>query len=289
MDEIVLEYETTKGVDSTSFKPDTDVIKLGRKKVTSLILDPISHCSNLRRLWLNDNQLESIDLSPLSHCTRLEILSISGNNLSSIDLAPLKHCSELKELYLHKNNIESIDLAPLRDTKKLSILFLDRNRLRRVQLDALFECNSLHEIRLWKNLMPSVNVSPLFYLPHFRTLHIEEDKVLTMDLTLRYLAEEIRTNRFIQGVVKHRRIEWLDYSPLSIRSGWPGVRSRLLEILSRTPSQNNAALVRGFFEAFGLAATPEKNVQLKDVILSIPEDIGYSDALNIIEQKIASY
>ncbi|MHA2425522.1 MAG: leucine-rich repeat domain-containing protein, partial [Candidatus Thorarchaeota archaeon] len=250
MEEIHIEYETTKGQGSSSFKADTDTVKLGKKKIEILNLESLSRFSKLKRLWINDNQIEAIDLSPLTHCSNLEILSISGNNLSSIDLAPLRYCPELKELYIHKNGIESIDLEPLRHTRKLSILFLDRNRLKRIQLDPLIDSHHLSQLRLWKNLLPSVDVTPLLFLKDFKTFHFEEDKSLTMDSTVRYLSEKMDTNRFLRGALKFNRIEWLDYSSLSIRSGWSGVRSRLLDIIERTDEIYFPTLVEGFFESF---------------------------------------
>ncbi len=285
MDEVVLDYETTKEHISEEIKLDTNVLKLGKKKIQSLSLDSLSSLTHLMRLWLNDNELESLDLAPLSHCILLETLSISGNNLQSIDLTPLKYCHELKELYLHDNNLESIDLEPLRKTKKLTMLFLDRNRLKRVRLDPLFDSQNLSEIRLWKNLMPSVDVTPLFFIRAFRTLHFEEDKILTMDTALRYLSEKMETNRFLRNRLKFNTIEWLDYSSLSIRDGWSGVRTRLLEIIDRTDEIFLPSFAEGFFESFGLPTQQNWNIDLKDIILSIPEDISYDEAVDLIERK----
>ncbi|MFW9849777.1 MAG: hypothetical protein ACFFF4_11595 [Candidatus Thorarchaeota archaeon] len=286
MDEVVLDYDTTKGHISEDIKLDTKVLKLGKKKIQSLSLDSLSSLTHLRQLWVNDNELASLDLSPLSHCLQLEILSISGNNLQSIDLTPLKYCHELEKLYLHDNGLESINLEPLRNTKKLSMLFLDRNRLKRVQLDPLFDSQYLSEIRLWKNLMPSVDVTPLFFIHTFRTLHFEADKDLTMDITLKYLSEKMDTNRFLTKKLKFNTIEWLDYTSLSVRDGWSGVRTRLLEIIDRTDEIFLPALVEGFFESFGLPAQQNWNIDLKDILLSIPEDISYGEAVKLIEQKL---
>ncbi|MHA1907271.1 MAG: leucine-rich repeat domain-containing protein [Candidatus Thorarchaeota archaeon] len=288
MEEVVLEYDSVKGSNSISLKADSEVIKLGKKKITSIDLEPLSKFSKLKRLWINSNQIKSIDLSPLSHCAHLEILSISDNLLASIDLASLRHCTKLNELYLHRNELESIDLEPLRNSKNLSILFLDRNRLKRITLDPLFDCCDLSEIRLWKNLMPSVDVTPFFFLSRFRTLHVEEDRSLTMDTSVKILAEKMETNRFLQDAIKRRRIEWQDYTALSIRSGWQGVRSRLLEIIERTDEIYSSELAEGFYEAFKLPASQSWKIDLKDILLSVPEDISYSEALRRIEEKFGS-
>ncbi|MFW9909236.1 MAG: leucine-rich repeat domain-containing protein [Candidatus Thorarchaeota archaeon] len=286
MTRISLEYSSRKGTISMPLDTASDTVKLGRKKISSIILDPLSDCNNLRRIWLNDNHLTSLDLSPLSHCANLEILSISGNILESIDLTPLKHCKKLEELYLQKNNLESIELGPLKAAQDLRILYLDRNRIKRMQLDPLGECRALQEIRVWRNLMPSLDISVLFFLPEFRTLHIEEDKILTMDVLLKYVSEQMTTNLFIKDALEHRRIEWLDYTALSIRNGWAGVRSRLLDLISRVPMQYGTALIRGFFESTGINDVPAENIPLREVLLSITDDIESSDALTLIRQKL---
>jgi hypothetical protein len=38
---------------------------------------------------LNDNQLQSIDLSPLSHCLNIKALYLRNDHLKHVDLSPL--------------------------------------------------------------------------------------------------------------------------------------------------------------------------------------------------------
>ncbi|MDF1540470.1 MAG: leucine-rich repeat domain-containing protein [Candidatus Thorarchaeota archaeon] len=285
MEQINLEYETKKGLEQSTFDFDTKEIKLSKKGIISTDLTPISNLSNLERFWINGNHLNEIDLGPLSHCNALQILSISDNDLRSIDLTPLRHCPNLSELYIHKNQLDSIDLSPLSEIPGFRSLFLDRNRLRKVFLDPLIECSSLREIRLWKNLLPSLDLTSLFFVKDFKTLHIEEDLILTMDMTLKYVAKQIPTNRFVKDAIDYDRIDWLDYSSLSIRSGWSGVRTRILETLQRIPLQYSSSVNRGLLESFGLNKSSFPETDMKEMILSIPEDIEYGEAYNIIEEK----
>lgn len=285
MELVTLEFETKKGMVESSFEKDINILKLGKKGIISLDLTPISNLSKLERIWLNNNDIDSIDLGPLSHCSELKILSIGDNKLSSIDLTPLRYCSQLRELYLHKNQLDIIDLKPLARNEYLCILFLDRNRLRKVDLDSFFNSRRLSELRLWKNLLPSVDLTPLFFLSDFKKLHAEEDLILTMDMTLKYAAKFMPTNRTIKHAIDYDRIEWLDYSSMSIRTGWSGVRSRILEILHRVPSNYDSEIARGLSESLGLGPSSIPRSGISDFILAIPDDIDYGEALNLIEER----
>jgi hypothetical protein len=61
-----------------------------------------------------------------------------------------------------------------------------------------------------------------------------------------------------------------------------------LDIIHRTDEIFYPAFVEGFFESFELPAQQNWNINLRDILLSIPEDLSYGDAVNIIEQKFGA-
>ena len=87
-------------------------IEISGNPLTSLNLDSVSTCSQLKWLFLFNNQLESIDLTPVEHLGWLGIIYLSDNQLRHIILMPLAG-SAVHYLYLEDNPVDSILCAEI--------------------------------------------------------------------------------------------------------------------------------------------------------------------------------
>jgi hypothetical protein len=95
---IVLNYRCEDGDrKSASFGQEVQTIRLAGIGITNVDLTPLSSCTNLTRLELQENKLGNLDLTPLSSCTNLEVLYMWGNPLEHIDLTPLGTCPNLQQ------------------------------------------------------------------------------------------------------------------------------------------------------------------------------------------------
>ena len=136
MKPIIVRYATRSGSqESVNFEGDCARINLSSRRITSIDLSPLRHCSNLReirlqkngleKLYLSYNRLESVDLSPLKKCVRLRRLYLYNNRLTSLDLSPLGECMELERLSCYGNQFTRLDISPLLACSKLRLFAVD--------------------------------------------------------------------------------------------------------------------------------------------------------------------
>ncbi len=125
---IKLTYTTGKrnldvtAMESIEFTKDVEEIDLIDKRITSIVLTPLSACTNLRKLNLSENLLQNIDLAPIKSATNLHTLLLYENKLQNIDLSPVSFCSNLQDLDLSHNNLQNIDLSALKSCTNLQQL-----------------------------------------------------------------------------------------------------------------------------------------------------------------------
>jgi hypothetical protein len=78
-------------------------IKFTTPKLIELDLEPISKCSQLKRLSiLKAPRLRKLDLSPLSSIN-LEVLVIESTSIPKLDITPLGNCVNLRAIKISKN------------------------------------------------------------------------------------------------------------------------------------------------------------------------------------------
>jgi len=87
------------------------------------IIEPLKDLSNLRELYLRDNQIS--ELSGLKDLRNLEKLSLGSNQIR--ELSGLKDLSNLSELVLWNNEIS--ELSGLKGLRNLQKLYLDYNHI----------------------------------------------------------------------------------------------------------------------------------------------------------------
>lgn len=111
---------------STGEIRDTDLVGLTRlvaayRDISNL--EGIQHCTDLRYLALDDNEI--IDISALSNLNDLTSLSMSDNQI--VDISVLSNLTNLTWLYLNTNRI--VDISALSGLINLTTLGLQTNKI----------------------------------------------------------------------------------------------------------------------------------------------------------------
>jgi len=139
----------------------------------SIDLSPLASCTNLEKLYIDDNNLTSIDLSPIASCENLNTLNISYNQqLDSLNLTPLSSCPNLMDLDLSYNRFSTIDLNPLSSCLDLHEIELNDNQLDSIDLWAFSSYTQLCYLNLESNNLTSIDLSPLWYLDNLREIRL---------------------------------------------------------------------------------------------------------------------
>ncbi|MGB0562312.1 MAG: leucine-rich repeat domain-containing protein, partial [Spirulinaceae cyanobacterium] len=116
--------------------------------------------TNVREIWLHDNQIT--DITPLATLTDLQELWLSGNQIA--DIRPLAKLTNLTFLLLRDNQIT--DIRPLASLTELQILTVNGNQLEDIR--PLANLANLQQLGLQDNLI--TDVSPLRSLTNLQQL-----------------------------------------------------------------------------------------------------------------------
>ncbi len=196
---IVLTYTKKEGIkEQAEFEDDVIQIDLGKKGISTINLTPLASCTNLQKLWLDENQLLSIDLTSLASCSNLQELYLYTNQLKSIDLTPLASCIDLKALGLDENQLESIDLTPIFNCANLQTLYLSDNQLQNIDLYPLSSCQELQELRLFGNPVRTLDLTPLVGCNNLKELYLPWSDVEIIESCYSWLKLE-------RGIIVYQR------------------------------------------------------------------------------------
>jgi len=144
-------------------------------------LTPLSDCTNLNRLQINNSNFTSLDISSLSSSGSIEWLCISRHaSLTNIDLSPLSSCSGLKKLHVNNNGgLTSLDLSPLSSCINLeelnlsSIIIFPDPAFTAIDLSSLSSCTKLKVLDMYYNIrLASIDLSPLWDLDSLEFLDL---------------------------------------------------------------------------------------------------------------------
>ncbi|KAI9470923.1 MAG: hypothetical protein EXX96DRAFT_643928 [Benjaminiella poitrasii] len=101
-------------------------LDVSRNLQIELPLDFIQMCTNLRQLWLANNEYSTLPHSTQS-IVSLEHLNISGNRLRDLDHAHLDELKALRTLRAINNKLESLPASFATSFKHLTTLFISNN------------------------------------------------------------------------------------------------------------------------------------------------------------------
>lgn len=134
-------------------------IFLSMYQLSAIDLAPLTQCTKLKKLYLDNNNLFQIDLAPLAQCTLLETLDLHTNKLSEVDLTPLVHCKELRGFgidssvkLLISQDIRKQKLPPALETRRNKITWTEpRDSIKQLRQISL-SCETLSLAELAKSL-----------------------------------------------------------------------------------------------------------------------------------------
>ena len=91
------------------------MLNLFDNKLTDIDISGIKLFKNLKRLYLNNNQIKNI--SVLKDLNKLEILNISNNKIK--DISVIQYLKNLKSLYIKNLRLESDQVQYINSIKNL--------------------------------------------------------------------------------------------------------------------------------------------------------------------------
>jgi hypothetical protein len=109
------------------------------------------------------------DISPLAGLTNLRKLYLQNNQIG--DISALSGMTSLTDLRLYQNQV--VDVSPLAGLANLSILQLHQNQI--VDVSPLAGLARLTDLRVWSNQIP--DVSPLSQLTNLTQLHMARNPI----------------------------------------------------------------------------------------------------------------
>ena len=124
----VMEWEGVR-VDSSSNTSRVTEIRLGGKGLTGAIPTRLAKLTDLRLLYLKDNELRGEIPVELGKLTNLKWLSLSDNRLTGSIPKELGHLSNLERLFLRNNKLNGSIPPELGNLKSLEWLYLSHNEL----------------------------------------------------------------------------------------------------------------------------------------------------------------
>ena len=101
----------------------------GYGDITALKLGDFDGLTNLRGLYLNDNQLSSLPAGLFDNLTALETLNLHDNQLSSLPAGLFDNLTALETLDLHDNQLSSLPTGLFDNLTELETLSISNNQL----------------------------------------------------------------------------------------------------------------------------------------------------------------
>ena len=109
-------------------------------------LEPLKDCKELEALRLNITNGADIDFSPLSKCTNLKKLYLNDRLEKEEAAAVLENCSQVEELSFYLTDSTVLDLSPLQNFQNLKHLTIFYGTVENI--DVLLELPNLQDVSL---------------------------------------------------------------------------------------------------------------------------------------------
>ena len=121
----------------------------------------LQNLTGLKKLLLNDNNIQSIHIVTMRKLNNLELFTLSGNNINIVSNGTFESQSEMVLLNLSRNNIKSIESNSLSDLLKLETLDLKQNQILTFHDDAVNMLVYLRQLDLSYNHLERVPKLPV--------------------------------------------------------------------------------------------------------------------------------
>ena len=152
---------------------------LSNKSISSIAPDTFINYTNLKRLYLKENQLTSIEAWAFNGLSSLEYLFLDNNQISSIDSWAFGWLSGLKILSLVSNQLSSIHDWVFNGLSNLRYLDLNSNQLTTLRANEFSSLSSLGTLYVFSNQITSIEVGFLNGMPNLSSLNLMDNQIST--------------------------------------------------------------------------------------------------------------
>ncbi|KAK3876042.1 hypothetical protein Pcinc_019127 [Petrolisthes cinctipes] len=174
--------------------PGLVFLNVSHNRIINIEEEALTHLSELVTLDLSYNRLASLRGRAFEGLTNLEELDLSSNFLTEVPADALKDLSKLRTLVLHDNLIQTLGgvvaLGPLVSLEQLD---LTRNNIGELPTGTFRQLSGLRILKLAVNSMRQVDEDALDGLTSLESLHLDDDKILSIPWTALAKVRTLRT------------------------------------------------------------------------------------------------
>ncbi|XP_022656113.1 toll-like receptor Tollo [Varroa jacobsoni] len=139
--------------------------------------------SNLKKLYLQRNELAQMVETALSGLSRLQLLDMSNNRLNTLPPKVLQGSADLKELYLQNNSIGLLSPTTFRGLQQLVVLNLSDNQISSewIAPETFADLIRLVVLHLSNNRLRHINATAFASQYSLQILHLDGNQIETID------------------------------------------------------------------------------------------------------------
>jgi len=174
--------------------------------LTSLVLSPLSECTSLEKLWIENNSVKELDIQPILELEHLERLDIKRMPLTKIEGDSCKSSIPLETLYLyhvddlqhlsldflsnskldgigiHYSSITELDLSPISSQTRVRAMYINHHKITDIDLAPLAGFSELEVLDLACNQLSHVDLTPLETCTSLHSLYLSKNDIHEIDL-----------------------------------------------------------------------------------------------------------
>lgn len=179
LDELIIEVpvSTITSDDLANVLATQQKLQISSKTLKIFPVFP-KNLKNLRRLDLDDNQIDTINGSIFKHLTELKNLNLSKNKITTIGAETFVGSLRLMFLNLENNRIITIHERAFKSLECLFELNLSNNRLKNIESTKIFESNkNLRSLYIENNQIETIHENVLIYAPELKELFLSINRI----------------------------------------------------------------------------------------------------------------
>jgi len=147
---------------------------------SSLTLVALIHLTDVRKLYLYNNNITCFEKDSFVSLTELDILYIRGGGMRKIELGASNGLTKLRYLLIYDNEISEIIPGTFESMSRLESLYLVNNSLDHLDRDVFSGLVNLNEINLSRNKLRYLHPDTFLGLQNLKLLHLENNLVLQL-------------------------------------------------------------------------------------------------------------
>jgi len=133
---------------------------------------PLIHPTNVRQLWLYENNITTLEKDSFVSMTELDLLYILGGRLRTIELGAFNGITKLTVFIMQRNEIFELLPGTFENMKKLKYLDLSNNKLQHVDSDLLSGMFNLKYVDFSANKLQTLHPNIFLGLPNLKILYL---------------------------------------------------------------------------------------------------------------------